>query len=323
MATKNLTGKRAAKKSLRTEFKKQAYLQVFVLSGILYLLVFNYIPMAGLIIAFKNYSIGDGLAGFITGPWVGLKYFIEFFTEVDSGMIIKNTFGISILKVIFTFPLPIAFAIMISEVRNLRFKKIVQTASYLPHFISWVVVYGIIFSFLSSDGVFNSLFRALNIVDKSIPFLTDANKYWAIAVISDAWKEFGWWAIIFIAAIVGIDQNTYEAAQIDGANRFQKTLYITLPGIQGTIIVVLILTLGNLLGGGMSGSNFEQSLLLGNNLNREASEILQTHVLKVGLAQFRYSYATAVGLLQSIVSVVLVFGSNAIFKRITGTRYLF
>lgn len=323
MATNNLMGKKVKRKSLRTEFRKQIYLQIFVLSGMLYLLVFNYIPMAGLIIAFKNYTIADGLVGFITSPWVGLKYFIEFFTEADSGMIIKNTLGISILKVIFTFPLPIAFAIMISEVRNLRFKKLVQTASYLPHFISWVVVYGIIFSFLSSDGVLNSIFRALNITDKSIHFLTDPNKYWAMAVISDAWKEFGWWAIIFIAAIVGIDQNIYEAAQIDGANRLQKIFYITLPSIQRTVIVVLILTLGNLLGGGMSGSNFEQSLLLGNNLNREASEILQTHVLKVGLAQFRYSYATAVGLLQSITSVILVFGSNAVFKKITGTEYLF
>jgi putative aldouronate transport system permease protein len=143
-----------------------------------------------------------------------------------------------------------------------------------------------------------------------------------MAVLTDAWKEFGWWAIIFIAAIVGIDQSTYEAAEIDGVNRFQKIFYITLPGIQGTVITVLILTLGNLLGGGMSGSNFEQSLLLGNNLNRETSEILQTHVLKVGLAQFRYSYATAVGLLQSVISIVLVFGSNAFFKKITGTEYL-
>jgi putative aldouronate transport system permease protein len=315
--------KRMKLKYLWKDFRKQSYLQAFVLSGILFLLIFSYLPMIGLIIAFKNYVVSDGVVGFFTSPWVGLKYFIEFFTEVDSGMIIKNTFFISISKVIFTFPLPIAFAIMINEVGNYRYKKIVQTASYLPHFISWVVVYGIIFTFLSGDGVFNILLKSLNLIDKSIPFLTDPKKFWGLAVISDAWKEFGWWAIIFIAAIVGIDQNTYEAAQIDGASRMQKIRYVTLPGIQGTIIVVLILTLGNLLGGGMSGSNFEQSLLLGNNLNRQTSEILQTHVLKVGLVQLRYSYATAVGMLQSIISVIMVFGSNAAVKKMTGTGYLF
>lgn len=313
-----LTNKRHGNQ-LWNRLKKQAYLQSFVLIGILFLFVFSYIPMVGLIIAFKDYVLTDGVRGFFTSPWVGLKYFREFFTEVDSGMIIRNTFGISILKVIFTFPVPIVFAIMISEVGSLKYKKVVQTASYLPHFISWVVVYGLVFSFFSNDGVINSALKSLNIIEKSLPFLTDPAKFWPLAVISDAWKEFGWWAIIFIAAIVGIDPSIYEAAQIDGASRMQKIKYVTLPGIQGTICVVLILTLGNLLGGGMSGSNFEQSLLLGNNLNREASEILQTHILKVGLVQLRYSYATAVGMLQSVISVIMIFGSNAIIKKLSGT----
>lgn len=307
------------KKSLWNDFKRQGYLQCFVLLGMLFLFIFSYIPMVGIIIAFKKYSISDGVMGFFKSPWVGFKYFIEFFTEVESGMIIRNTFVISILKLVFTFPLPILFAIMINEVRNVKFKKFVQTASYLPHFISWVVVYGIIFAFLSNDGVLNSVFKSLNLIDEPIPFLTDPKKFWPLAVISDAWKEFGWWSIIFIAAIVGIDQSIFEAAEIDGASRFQKIRYITLPGIKGTISVVLILSLGNLLGGGMSGSNFEQSLLLGNNLNREASEILQTHVLKVGLIQLRYSYAAAVGLLQSLVSVTMIFGSNALVKKMSGT----
>ncbi|WP_129724838.1 ABC transporter permease [Xylanivirga thermophila] len=306
-------------KPMWMDFKKQAYLQSFVLIGMLFLLIFSYIPMIGIIIAFKDYRISEGILGFFTSPWAGLKHFVEFFTEIESGMIIRNTFVISVLKIIFTFPIPILFAIMINEVRNVKFKKFIQTASYLPHFISWVVVYGIMFAFLSGDGVINSLFKAFNLIDSPIPFLTDPKKFWTLAIISDAWKEFGWWSIIFIAAIVGIDQSIFEAADIDGASRLQKIRYITLPGIKSTINVVLILSLGNLLGGGMSGSNFEQSLLLGNNLNRSASEILQTHVLKAGLVQLRYSYAAAVGLLQSIVSVTMIFGSNGIVKKISGT----
>ncbi len=298
--------------------KKQSTLQCFVLVGMVFLFLFSYIPMVGLIIAFKKYNISDGIMGFFTSPWAGFKFFKEFFTEVDCGIIIRNTISISLLKVIFTFPLPILFAIMISEVRAIKLKKFIQTASYLPHFISWVVVYGIIFAFFSNNGVVNNILSALHLVKEPIPYLTNENNFWPLVVISDAWKEFGWWAIIFIANIVSIDPSLYEAADIDGATRIQRILYVTLPCIKGAISVVLILTMGNLLGGGMSGSNFEQCLLLGNDLNRLTSEIIQTHVLKVGLVQVRFSYATAVGLLQSVISVILIFSSNLVVKKISG-----
>lgn len=300
-------------------FKKQLPLQIFVLVGIVYLMIFNFIPMFGIIMGFKDYDIVMGVKGIFTSEWVGLKYFKEFISDYNFPSLIKNTVGISLLKLIFTFPLPILFAIMLSEIRCVRFKKLVQTCSYLPHFISWVIISGISFQFLSSSGIINTLFMQLGLIDKPIGFLTDASKYWGFAVFSDVWKEMGWWTIVFLAAIVGVSQDLFEAAQIDGAGRLQRIWHITLPCIKPTIVVVLILALGNLFGGGLSGSNFEQSYLMGNSMNKESSQIIQTYVFQVGLAQGRYAYATAVGLIQSVISLILIFSSNFFSKKVSGT----
>lgn len=300
-------------------FKKQLPLQIFVLVGIVYLMIFNFIPMFGIIMGFKDYDIVMGVKGIFTSEWVGLKYFKEFITDYNFPSLIKNTVGISLLKLIFTFPLPILFAIMLSEIKCMKFKKLVQTCSYLPHFISWVIISGISFQFLSSSGIINTLFMNLGLIDKPIGFLTDASKYWGFAVFSDVWKEMGWWTIVFLAAIVGVSQDLFEAAQIDGAGRLQRIWHITLPCIKPTIVVVLILALGNLFGGGLSGSNFEQSYLMGNSMNKESSQIIQTYVFQVGLAQGRYAYATAVGLIQSVISLILIFSSNFFSKKVSGT----
>lgn len=226
---------------------------------------------------------------------------------------------ISLLKLIFTFPLPIIFALMLNEIKHLRFKKILQTASYLPHFISWIIIANLSFQFLSSSGVINTILQNMNLIKEPINFLTDANKYWGLAVFLDVWKEMGWWTIIFLAAISGINQDLYEAAQIDGATRLQRIWSITLPCIKGTIVVVLIMTLGNLFGGGLSGSNFEQSYLLGNSMNAAKSDIIQTYVFDVGLSKGRYAYATAVGLIQSVISLIMIMGSNYVSKKLTDT----
>ena len=308
------------KKSTWQVLKAQRYLQLFALAGIVYLLVFHYAPMFGIIIAFKKYRVTDGLMGFFTSPWVGLKYFKEFLSEHFFWLYLRNTLAMSVLKTVFTFPIPILFALMLNELYNVRFKKFVQTVSYLPHFISWVVVSGMLFVFFSTNGgVINEILLSLGLIDKSLPFLFGPGYFWALAVVSDAWKEFGWWAIIFIAAIAGIDPATYESAAIDGAGRMRRIWHITLPGITGAISIVLILSLGNLLGGGISGSNFDQSFLLGNALNSDTSEIIATYVLKIGLGKAQYSYATAVGVLQSLVSVMLLLGGNAAVKKISGT----
>lgn len=304
--------------SIARLFWKQRYLQLFVLAGIVYVFVFNYIPMMGLIIGFKDYKITSGLQGMFTSDWVGLKYFREFFTDYKFPELLRNTLTLSVLKLIFSFPVPILFAILLNEVRNKKAKKFIQTISYLPYFVSWVIVAGLLRIMASDTGVINNLLLGMNLVEQPLEILTSPKYFTAMAVITSIWKETGWWAIIFLAAITGIDPTLYEAAGMDGATRIQKIRYITLPSIAGTITVVLIMALGNLLGGGLSGSNFEQCYLLGNQGNMEVSDIIQTYVMRIGLSNGRYSFATAVGMFQSTISVTLVFISNYISKKVSG-----
>lgn len=311
---------RSSRSSVWKRFWKQRSLQAFVWLGIIFLLIFAYTPMFGILMAFKEYSIVSGVKGIFTSPWAGFKYFSEFYHDYKFYTIVRNTLVLSFLKVIFTFPVPIIFAIMLNEVKNMAFKRVVQTASYLPHFISWVVVLGLGFTFFSSHvGLVNKILLSLNWIDQPLPILTDANYFWGLAVGTAMWKEAGWWAIIFLAAIAGINPALYEAAQIDGAGRLARIWHITLPGIRGTVVVVLILTIGSILGGGLVGSNFEQAFLFGNASNNDTSEIVQTYAFKVGLAQGRYSYAAAIDFVQSVISVILIFSSNYIAKRVTGS----
>ncbi|MEX1029799.1 MAG: ABC transporter permease subunit [Paenibacillaceae bacterium] len=301
-------------------FKKQKVLHVFVGLGMVFLLIFSYTPMFGIIMAFKDYSISTGIKGIFTSEWVGLKYFDEFINDYQFDRIVRNTLVLSLLKIIFTFPAPIMFAILLNEVRHMAFKRIVQTISYLPHFISWVVVVGLAFSFFSTDvGIVNKALLGLGLIDKPLDILTNPDHFWGLAVGSAVWKEVGWWTIIFLAAISGINPALYEAAQIDGAGRLARIRHITIPSMKGTIVVVLILTIGSILGGGLVGSNFEQAYLLGNSINNPTSEIVQTYAFKVGLRDGRFSYAAAIDLIQSIISVVLIFSSNYIAKRVSGS----
>jgi len=299
-------------------FWKQRFLQVFVLVGVGFVIVFNYVPMFGLMMAFRKYSIASGIQGIFTSEWVGLKYFTEFITDYKTGTIIRNTLVMSFAKLILSFPVPILLALLLSEVRNKPLKRVIQTASYLPYFISWVIVSGFASIFFGLNGVVNTIGMNIGLIEEALPFLS-GNKYFLPIVIGTAiWKDMGWWAIIFLASIAGIDPSQYESAEIDGAGRLQRIWYITLPGISGTITIVTILAVGNLLGGGLSGSNFEQAYLLGNAGNNEVSDIIQTYVMRVGINENRYSYATAVGLMQSIISVILIYFSNQAAKKISG-----
>ncbi len=300
------------------DFWKQRSLQAFALIGMTFIIIFCYLPMFGILMAFKNYNITSGVWGIITSKWVGLKYFLQFFNDYKFTTLVYNTLIISVTKLLFTFPLPILLALVLNEVKSKPIKRIVQTTSYLPYFISWVIVSGFCQIFLTQNGVFNELAVNLGLVSKPIPFLTSTQWFLPIAVLSACWKDMGWWAIIFLAAITGIDPSLYEAAEIDGASRLGRIRHITLPGISGTITIVLILAIGNLFGGGLSGSNFEQCWLLGNPGNNEASEIIQTYVMRVGLANGRYSYAAAAGLLQSVISVILIYASNTASRKVAG-----
>lgn len=234
--------------------------------------------------------------------------------------VIKNTLIISFLKILTSFPAPILLAIMLTEVRNRHFKKFVQAVSYLPYFISWVIVAGILTAFFSqSRGLVSELIIKLGISDKGVSFLTNPDAYYQLAVWTSIWKSTGWWSIIFLAAISGIDPGLYEAAMVDGAGRLKRIWHITLPGILPAIVTVLILSVGSFLGGGMMGGNFDQTMMLGNKLNASASEIVQTYAFKTGMVDLRFNYATAIDLMQSIISVVLIFATNAVSKKVTDT----
>ncbi|MBW5446458.1 ABC transporter permease subunit [Cohnella sp. CFH 77786] len=276
--------------------------------------------MFGIIIAFKDYRISTGIEGIFTSSWAGLGHFRELVDDYNFPNLVRNTLILSVLKIVFSYPVPILFAILLSEVRHVALKRFVQTVSYLPHFISWVVVTGIAYAFFSTGyGIFNDMLLSTGIIKKPIEVLTNPDSFYGLAVSTAIWKEAGWWTIIFLAALAGIDPSLYEAAEMDGAGRLKRILYITIPGLKSACIVVLILTIGSMLGGGLVGSNFEQAMLLGNPLNSEKSQIIQTYAFNVGLAQGRFSFATAIDLAQSVISVFLIFTSNAIAKRVSGT----
>lgn len=310
-------GATVLKKNKQSKFQKflsQKYLQLMVLPGIIWMIVFNYIPMTGLVIAFKNFKITKPISA---APWVGFEHFIEFFSDPNFMNIMVNTLAISFLKLIIGFPLPVLFAILLNEVRKARFKKAVQTISYLPHFISWVVLGGLLITWLSETGMINEVLVNFGILKKPVAFLANPKYFWGLTVISDTWKELGWSAIIYLAAISGIDQQMYEAATIDGATKLQKILNITLPAIKGTIAIMFILAVANML-----NSNFDQIFILKNVLNASSSEVIDTYVYQMGMRSGRYSYATAIGLFKSIIAMILLVTANFTTKKLQG-RSLF
>ncbi len=289
----------------------QRYLQLMVIPGVIWMLIFNYIPMGGIVIAFKNFNITKSISA---APWVGFQHFIEFFKDANFSNIMINTLGISILKLLIGFPLPIIFAILLNEIRQAKFKKAIQTISYLPHFISWVVLGGIMITWLSDTGMINEVLVKLGIIKEPIVFLAQPKYFWGLTVISDVWKELGWSAIIYLAAISGIDQEMYEAATVDGANKFQKIINITIPSIKGTITIMFILAVAN-----MMNSNFDQIFMLKNVLNISRSEVIDTYVFSMGMRAGRYSYATAIGLFKSVIALILLLSANFTTKKLQGT----
>ncbi|HOJ12418.1 MAG TPA: ABC transporter permease subunit [Clostridiales bacterium] len=296
------------------KLKMQKYLHIMTIPTVIWLIIFCYIPMYGLQIAFKNFMFNKGILG---SAWVGLKHFITFFTDPYIKNVLINTFALSVIRSILIFPIPIIFALLLNEVSNSLFKKITQTISYLPYFISWVMVAIMANSWLSTTGFINKLMMFLGIIEEPYLFLGTPNAFWWIAMFLEIWKTTGWSSIIFLAAISGIDQEMYESSFIDGANRFQRIWYITLPSILGTIMILLILTLSRVL----TSANFEVSYLLSNPLNFSKSDILATYILRIGISLGRYSYATAVGLLQSVVAFVLLFAANFGSKKATDISF--
>lgn len=280
----------------------------FLLPAIIWYAIFCYYPMYGVLIAFKNFKFNLGILG---SQWVGLRYFKNFLGDSYFWNIVKNTLLISVLKLACGFPAPIILALFINEMRNLRYKKVVQTLSYLPHFVSWVVVVALLTKLLSpNNGAINELRHAINPDAKPIFFLGEPGWFYPIVVLSDIWKNVGWGSIIYLAALTGIDPEQYEAAELDGANRWQKMGHITLPGIYPTIGILMILSLSGILNAG-----FDQIYLIQKPSTLHLSEVLDTYVLKRGLQQGQFSYSTAVGIFRSVVSMVLIVSVNAMSRR--------
>ncbi len=300
------------KHKIRNKLKilnNQKYLQAMSLLGVAWLIIFVYLPIYGITIAFKDYNI---LKPVSEAPWVGFKYFIEFFESDNFFRVMKNTLGISFWRLVIGFPLPIIFALFLNELRSLKFKRIIQTVSYLPHFISWVVLGGILMVWLEDIGLISTILVKLGIIENPTHFLAYPEYFWGIVVTSDIWKEIGWRCIIYISAVSGINIELYESATMDGAGRFRKMWNITLPGIRLTISVLLILTVSRML-----ESNFEQIFVLRNSLNSQASETIDIYVYNVGIRTQRYSLATAIGVFRSFVALLLLLGSNEITKKLT------
>lgn len=303
--------KAGRKKSLGFRFWEQRYLFLLLLPALVWVLLICYAPMTGLYMAFINYTPkGSGyFADMANSAFVGLDWF-QYFFSTDFLKIMRNTLATSLLTLLFSFPLPIILAICLNEVRSNRMKKFVQTASYLPYFISWVIAANIFITFLSADGVINNLLIAVGLTDEQILFFQHGPYFWWIIAFANAWKVLGYNAIIYLAAISGISQDMYEAADVDGATRLQKIWYITLPALKPTIIILLILAIGGILNTG-----FEQQLLMANDSILDYSDVLDTYAYRYGLKNGMYSYGTAVGLFKSVVSFILVMGANSLSKK--------
>ncbi|MGI2295482.1 ABC transporter permease [Paenibacillus sp. GXUN7292] len=283
-------------------------IQLMVIPALLMIFVFQYIPMYGVMIGFQDYSL---FKGFLDSPWVGFKHFSAFFNDSDFSRVMRNTIVISFLKLLIGFPAPIILALMLNEVRKMFFKRFIQTISYLPHFISWVIVAQMVSSMLSTDnGSVNMLLVNFNLIEEPVSFLSLPQYFWSILVMADVWKGIGFGSIIYLAAIAGVNPQLYEAASIDGASRFKQMYLITIPTIMPVIIIFMILAIGNLLSAG-----FEDILLLESPAIREVSDVIDVYVYRIGIQNQRYSYATAIGLFKAVISIALLAAANYAARR--------
>ena len=306
------TGPVKKKGGFLKDYVKQFDLQLLVIPGIIHIIIFSYIPIYGVLMAFQEFQLGDfpGIS-----QWVGLKHFVLLFTDPNFMTVMRNTIVISMLKLLINFPVPIIFALMLNELTSKRFKRSLQTISYLPHFISWVVGATLMFDFFSVDnGAVNFILQSIGLIKEPIFFFGKGEYFWGMLVGTDMWKELGWSSIIYIASITSIDAEIYEAADVDGAGRFAKMWHITIAGIMPTIILLLIFTVGNLL-----NANFDQIMMLTNQMGnaqlRQFADVIDTYVYRVGIREARFSFAAAAGLFKSAVNIGLLLMANQLAKK--------
>jgi len=292
--------------TLWKRIKRYRWMYVMALPGLLYFVIMKYMPMWGILLAFQDYN---PFKGFWNSEWVGLENFRTFFTYGDFWPLLRNTLAISILNLIFFFPAPIILALMLNEVRAESFKRVTQTLIYLPHFLSWVIVVSFTFLFFSFDiGILNKALSFMGFAKISI--LTEPQYFYGLLIGQSIWKEVGWGTIIFLAAIAGVDQQLFEAATVDGAGRLRRIWHVTLPAIRSTVVILMILKLGDMLDVG-----FEQILLMLNPMVQTVGEVFDTYVYQQGILSGNFSYSIAVGLFKSVAGLILVVGGNYLAKK--------
>lgn len=287
------------------------YLDVYLMliPTLLFYLVFRYIPMFGNIMAFQNFKITRGFTG---SDFVGFTHFARFFSDYNFWRLLRNTVMLNLHLLIIAFPMPIIFALLLNELRCLKFKKAVQTITYMPHFISTVIIASLTLDFFSSNGVINSVIEMFGGMSRD--FMTEPKYFWMIYTITSIWQSLGWSAIIYLSALSSIDQELYEAATIDGAGRWKQTLYVTIPGILPTVMILLIMQVGKMLTVG-----YEKIILLYNPSIYETADVISTYVYRKGILGADYGYSTAVGLFNSVINIILLFTSNKLSKKFTGS----
>ncbi len=291
----------------------QFQLHSLMLPGTMLMLLFSIVPLFGLLLAFKNYKVVEGIRGVFTSPWYGFQNFKIIFGNFDFRRMLVNTLGINLIGNLVGILAAIGFALFINEITHVKFKGFVQTVTYMPHFISWVVFGGIVITLLSGDGgLFNQILFKLGIIETPIVFMAQPGYFWAIAIISNLVKELGWSTILYTAAISGVDQELYEAADLDGAGRIQKMRYVTLPCIKGTIVIMVIFAVA-----GIMNNNFDQIFVLQNPFNSERSEVIDTYIYKVGMQQLQFGMAAAVNIFKSILAIVLLGIANFVSRKLT------
>lgn len=303
------------KSSLKKQLKNQRTLILLSIPFVIYAIIFCYVPLGGWLMAFEKYKPKDGI---FHSKWVGLQNFTKLFSDDIFLKVIRNTLAMGVINLVLGTVLAILFAVLLNEVRLVFAKKFVQTVSYLPHFLSPIIVTGIVFDVLSMEhGIINQVLLALHIIPKAINFLAEPKYFWWIVGLTNAWKETGWNSIIYLAAITSINPDLYEAASIDGAGRLSKIWHVTLPGLKPTIFILLIMNVGNVLNVG-----FELQYILGNGLVQSVSQTIDIYVLKYGIGQNNFSLGTTAGIFKSVVSIILIVVSNQVAKRL-GEEHLF
>jgi putative aldouronate transport system permease protein len=296
---------------IKKDWKKNKSVYFLAIPIVIYFLIWHYAPMVGLLLGFEEYSPRGGILG---SEWIGVKNFVDFFKSYYFGRLIKNTLILSIFSIIINFPSPIILALLLNEVENQIFKKVIQTISYIPHFISTVVICGIVIDFLGYDGAFTAILVNMGVIKEKVDLLTIKSAFRPIFVLSGTWQGIGYGSIIYLAALSGVDQELFEAAKIDGAGRWRQTLHITIPSIAPTIIIMFILTMGNLLNVSM-----EKIILLYRPVTYDTADVISSFVYRRGLQEGAYGYSTAVGLFNSIVNMALMFTTNAISAKYSET----